>query len=121
MENEHKITEYGKWNDRIEMLGYDILDLRSNGNIESVNEIIKHFENEDVVHYLISKYKGKMSFVCEGCTYDLNEWEKVFAQYSYMTFHHDVQRKMGFCNEKTDGLLVLMSIILSEVSERRYK
>ncbi len=121
MGSEHKITEYGKWNDRIEMLGYDILSLISDGKTETVNEIIKHFENEDVVHYIAKKYKGQMSFVCEGCQYDLNEWEKVFAQYSYMTFGHDVERKMGYCNEETDGLLVLINIILQEVSNRKYK
>lgn len=121
MENEHKITEYGKWNDRIEMLGYDVLALIADGKTESVNEIIKHFEDEDIVHYLIEKYKGQMPLVYEGCPYDINEWEKVFAQYSYMTFRHDVERKMGFCNEETDGFLVLIEIILEEVSNRKYK
>ena len=121
MRNEGRITEPGKWNDRIEMLGYDILSLISEGKTESVNVMINHLENRDVVHYLVEKYKGQMALVYEGCPYDLDEWEQVFAQYSYLTFGHDVTRKMGLYNEEADGFLVLMNIILQEVAERTYK
>lgn len=121
MENQHKITEYGKWNDRLEMLGYEVLKLVSSGKTETVDAIIEHFGNKDVVHYLANKYKEYMDYVYEGCTYDLDEWEKVLEQYSYLTFGHDVKRKMGYCNKEKDGLLVLLNIILQEVSERKYK
>jgi len=120
MENEHKYTEVGTWNDRLEMLGYDIVALISYGKKESVNEIIKHFAESNVVHYLMEKYKKEMFVVCEGCSYNLDDWEKVLGQYSYMEFGHDVRRKMGIVNEETDGLLMLLNIILQEVSERKY-
>lgn len=121
MGNKYKYTEIGTWNDRLEMLGYDIIALISDGKKESVNEIIKHFEESNVVHYLMKKYEKEMFIVCEECPYNLNDWEKVLGQYSYMTFGHDVSRKMGIVNEETDGLLMLLNIILDEVSSRKYK
>lgn len=75
----------------------------------------------DVVHYLVDKYGDKMSVVNYGCPYDLDEWEKVLYDYSYMTFGHDVQRKLGIQNQETDGLLMLVAVILEEVSGRRYE
>jgi hypothetical protein len=121
MKNEHKNTEVGTWNDRLEMLGYDIVALISHGKKESVNEIIRHFEESNVVRYLMKKYEKEMFIVYEGCPYNFNDWEKVLGQYSYMTFGHDVNRKMGIINEETDGLLMLLNIILDEVSSRKYK
>lgn len=115
------IVEVGKGSDRLEMLGYDVLAIISEGKTESVDAVIKHMEDEDLVHYLADKYKDYFSSVSEKSPYNLNEWEKVFAQYSYLTFGHDVRRKMGFCNEEKDGLLVIMEIILQEISDRKYK
>ena len=121
MSNERQYTKYGEWNDRIEMLGYDIMALISEGKTEPVNDIIKHFENSDVVHYLMGKYKDNMFLINENCPYNLEDWEKVFEQYAYLTFGHDVRRKMGLINEETDGLLLVLNVILQEVSERRYE
>lgn len=115
------IVEVGKGSDRIEMLGYDVLSIISDGKTESVDVVIKHLEDADLVHYLVDKYKESFNLVYEGCPYDLDEWEKVFAPYSYLTFGHDVSRKMGLCNQEKDGLLVIMNIILQEISERKYK
>lgn len=115
------VVEVGKGSDRIEMLGYDLLSIISEGKTESVNEVIKHLENADLVHYLVDKYKDCFRLVYEGCPYDLDEWEKVFAPHSYLTFGHDVSRKMGLENQEKDGLLVVMNITLQEVSERKYK
>jgi len=71
MDNEQIITEHGKWNDRLEMLGYDIVALISGGEKESVNDLIKHFQQEDTVHYLMDKYKEKMFIIHEKCTYNI--------------------------------------------------
>lgn len=38
-----------------------------------------------------------------------------------MTYGHDVRRKMGLIDKEKDGLLLLLSIILDEVSNRKYK
>jgi hypothetical protein len=114
-------TEYGKGNDRLEMLGYDVVSLISNGKKESVEQVIKKMGESKLIHYLMEKYKDNLFLIHEGCPYNLDEWEKVLYQYSYLTFGHDVRRKMGIVNEDTDGLLVLLNIILEEVSGRRYK
>lgn len=119
--NAMSIVEIGKGSDRIEMLGYDLLTVISEGKTESVDVVIKHLGDADLVHYLIDKYKDFFSLAYEGCPYNLDEWEKVFEQYSYLTFGHDVSRKMGLCNQEKDGLLVVMNIILQEISERKYK
>lgn len=117
----HKFTEVGKWNDRLEMLAYDVLALISSGKKENVDTIIRHFEDGDIVHYLVNKYKGQMVLVYENCPYDLDEWEKVFAQYSYLEFGHDVRGKMGYDNKESDGFLVLLNVIIQEISTRKYK
>ena len=104
------IVEIGKGSDRIEMLGYDLLTVISEGKTESVDVVIKHLGDADL-----------FSLAYEGCPYNLDEWEKVFEQYSNLTFGHDVSRKMGLCNQEKDGLLVVMNIILQEISERKYK
>lgn len=121
MDNKDNYTQIGKGTDRLEMLGYDIIALIGNAKTESANNLIEQFKNSNVVHYLMNKYPDEMFIINENCPYNLDEWEKVFEQYSYMSFGHDVRRKMGLQNEKTDGLLMLLSIILSEVSERKYK
>lgn len=121
MENKTIFTEIGKWNDRLEMFGYDIMSLISLGESERVDDIISHFEDGDVVRYIMNKYKENMTFVYEGCPYNINDWEEVFEQYSYMTYGHDVRRKMGLIDKEKDGLLLLLSIILDEVSNRKYK
>ena len=121
MNSTRKITKVGEWNDRMEMLGYDIMSLISQGENESVDSIVEHLNNADIVHYLIEKYKDKMAIVHEGCPYNLDEWEMVVEQYNYGTFGHDITRKMRLYNEQNDGLLVVLNIILQEVSERRYK
>ena len=54
MENKTKFTEIGKWNDRLEMFGYDIMSLISLGESERVDDIISHFEDGDVVRYIMN-------------------------------------------------------------------
>lgn len=115
-----EVTEVFKGCDRIEMLGYDIISLISNGKKETVDNIIEHLENKDIVHYLINTYEEDLCLIKENGIYDLNDWEEIFYQFSYITFNSDVSRKMGIVNEETDGLLVLLNIILQIVSERTY-
>lgn len=91
------------------------------GATESVNDIIKQMEEANTVKYLMNKYKDNLYFVCKGYSYNLTDLEKVLEQYSYITFGHDVETKMGIVNEEKDGLLMLLNVILNEVSSRRYK
>ena len=92
----------------------------SKGKKETVDNIIEHLWNKDIVHYIINTYENDMCRISENSRYDINDWEEIFYQFSYITFNSDVSRKMGIVNEETDGLLVLLNIILQIVSERTY-
>lgn len=104
--------------ERLEILGYEILHLISKGYKEDFDTIIKHLEDGTLMSYFVEKYKSELSVVSYDSPYDLNEWEKVLDEYSYLGFHHDVIRKMGIVN-KDDGLLVLVFVILEIVSNRK--
>ena len=106
--------------DRIEALGYDIISLISRGEKESVEDVIMHLGNKNIVHYLIDTYKDKMFFINNNFLYDLNDWEEMFYQHD-ISFNHDVSRKMGIRNEETDGLLVLLNLIIQEIVDRTYE
>ena len=108
-----------KGNERIEMLGYDIIHLISAGYKENFNDIINQLDKGSLMTYLYNKYKGELAILTldSSSPYDYNEWEKVLDEFSYMEFHHDAVRKMGIVNED-DGLLVLLSIILDLASKQ---
>ena len=106
--------------DRIEMLGYDIIHLISLGYKEDFSVIIEKLEHGSLINYLYEKYRDDLCFVSfeKDSPYNPLEWEKVLDEYSYLDFHHDVVRKMGIEN-KSDGLLVILNIILDLVATRK--
>jgi len=108
-----------KGKERIEMLGYDIIHLISAGHKENFDDIISQLENGSLMSYLYNKYKDELAILTldTSSPYDHNEWEKALDEFSYMEFHHNVVRKMGIEN-KDDGLLVLLSIILELASQQ---
>ena len=108
-----------KGKERIEMLGYDVIHLISAGHKENFDDIISQLDKGLLMPYLYNKYKGELAILTldSSSPYDYNEWEKVLDEFSYMEFHHDVVRKMGIEN-KDDGLLVLLSIILQLASTK---
>ena len=105
--------------ERIEMLGYDVIHLISAGHKENFDDIISQLDKGSLMPYLYNKYKGELAILTldSSSPYDYNEWEKVLDEFSYMEFNHDVVRKMGIEN-KDDGLLVLLSIILQLASTK---
>lgn len=105
----------------IEYLGYEIISLISRGFKEDVDEIIEQMENKQIVHYILSKYKDDLMVLQEKSDYNYSDWEEIFYQHSYITFNSDVSRKMGIVNRETDGLLVLLQIILETVSQREFE
>ena len=118
MKNSH--IEIGTGSDRLEMLGYDILALISIGKTESINSILQHFAEGNIMIYLKEKYNDNLFIISDTCPYNTDDWDKIFSEYSYMSFGHDIRRKMGLLNEEKDGLLLLLNIILDEVSKRKY-
>lgn len=106
----------------IEYLGYEIISLISRGFKEDVDEIIEQMENKQVVHYILSKYKDDhMALQEKSSIYSYSDWEEIFYQRSCITFNSDVSRKMGIVNRETDGLLVLLQIILETVAQREFE
>lgn len=106
----------------IEYLGYEIIFLISRGFKEDVDEIIEQMENKQVVHYILSKYKDDLMALQEKSSiYSYSDWEEIFYQRSCITFNSDVSRKMGIVNRETDGLLVLLQIILETVAQREFE
>lgn len=105
----------------IEYLGYEIISLISRGYKEDVDEIISKMEEGKVVHYILDKYQDQLRLLKDNDLYNYNDWEKIFGQQSYITFNSDVSRKMGIVNRETDGLLVLLQIILETVSQREFE
>lgn len=103
--------------ERIEMLGYDIIHIIAEGNKENFNILKEQIKKCSVIRYLMNKYKEGFFLVTEEGVYDIDDWEKVLGEYSYLEMRHDVQRKMGIGSEE-DGLLVLLNIILQITAER---
>ena len=102
---------------RLEMLGYDIVHTISAGKKEDVDGLIKYMEEGKVVSYLMEKYKDDFFLVHDQCPYNIDDWEKLFQEYSYIDRHHDVIRKMGILHED-EGLLMMISVILDLVSTK---
>lgn len=102
-----------KGNERLELLGYEIIGLISKGKSEDLNTTLKQLKEGNVLHNLYEKYKDEffINLSDEG-VYDLDEWEKIVCDnYSYIERRRDVERRMGIQNDK-GGLLLLVYIIL---------
>ena len=105
----------------IEYFGYEIISLISRGYKEDVDEIISKMEEGKVVHYILDKYQDQLRLLKDNDLYNYNDWEKIFGQQSYITFNSNVSRKMEIVNRETDGLLVLLQIILETVAQRDFE
>jgi hypothetical protein len=103
--------------ERIEMLGYEIVHLISVGKAEKVDTILEKMSEGELIEYLITKYTDEFFAVGPDCPYNLDDWEKILDAYSYLSFGHDVRRKMGIINEE-QGLLMLLSLILEITASR---
>lgn len=109
-----------KRNERLELLGYEIISLISKGKSEDLNTTLKQIKEGNVLHNLYEKYKDEFSInLSSESIYDLDEWEKIVCDnFSYIERWHDVERKMGIQNDN-DGLLLLVYIIL-EIKANNY-
>ncbi len=112
-----------KGNERLELLGYDLICMVSIGKVEKLDVIIQKIQEGEVVHYLWEKYGDEELFrtkLAPESVYNIDEWEKVICDnFSYISRGHDVEDKMGLCNDN-DGLLLLIEIIL-EIKANDYQ
>lgn len=105
----------------IEYLGYEIISLISKGCKENVDEIIDKMWNEEVVRYILDKYKDKLIYLEDASIYGIDDWEKIFFEQSSLSFNSNAHRQMGIENRETDGLLFLLYLILETVAQREFE
>lgn len=105
--------------DRLELLGFEIIDLVSCGYKETITEIEKQMENENILQYIREKYHENLSNTfSENMPYNYKDWNKALAKYSGWIEGQE-RRKYGIENED-DGLLLLLALILELVANREH-
>lgn len=89
---------------------WEILNLISSGEKESLKVIEEKISKNILVEYIISRYGGRFS-----CDYDCVSINSILGKYSgCMDGVED--RKYGLTNED-DGLLVIIALIIEELSK----
>lgn len=105
--------------DRLELLGFEIIDLVSCGYKETISEIENQVESESIVQYIREKYKDNLSNTfSDNMPYNYADWNKALAKYSGWIRGRE-RRKYGIENED-DGLLLLLAFILELVANREH-
>lgn len=105
--------------DRLELLGFEIIDLVSCGYKETIADIEKQMENENILQYIREKYHDNLSNTfSENMPYNYEDWNKALAKYSGWIEGRE-RRKYGIENED-DGLLLLLALILELVANREH-
>ena len=105
--------------DRLELLGFEIIDLVSCGYKETISEIENQIESESIVQYIREKYKDNLSNTfSDNMPYNYADWNKALAKYSGWVRGRE-RRKYGIENED-DGLLLLLAFILELVANREH-
>lgn len=105
--------------DRLELLGYEIIALISRGRKETISEIEKQMENENILHYIREKYADELyNPFSDNSQYNYEDWNKALAKYSGWIEGQE-RRKYGIENED-DGLLLLVALILELVANREH-
>lgn len=105
--------------DRLELLGFEIIDLLSCGYKETISEIENQIESESIVQYIREKYKDNLSNTfSDNMPYNYADWNKALAKYSGWIRGRE-RRKYGIENED-DGLLLLLAFILELVANREH-
>ena len=105
--------------DRLELLGFEIIDLVSCGYKETISEIENQIESESIVQYIREKYKDNLSNTFSAnMPYNYADWNKALAKYSGWIRGRE-RRKYGIENED-DGLLLLLAFILELVANREH-
>ena len=103
--------------DRLELLGYEIIALISRGRKETISDIEKQMENENILQYIREKYADELfNPFSDNSQYKYEDWNKALAKYSGWIEGQE-RRKYGIESED-DGLLLLLALILELVANR---
>ena len=103
--------------DRLQLLGLEVIALISQGKIETIEDIEKHIDEGDLIHYIREKYHDDMFNTFEDdCPYNLDDWNKAFLGYSGYIQGNE-RRKYGICNDD-EGLLLIVALVLDLVASK---
>lgn len=105
----------------IGLFAMEIIHLISAGIHETLEEIEKHFENQDLVEYLGRKYDERFFIKFDGSTYDNAAINRYFFEYTGYIQGNE-RRNYGIMNEG-DGLLLIPALLMDrvEVECRKWK
>ena len=100
---------------RIGIFAQEIVHLISYSKKEKVRDIEEHFDSNNLVEYLYTKYKSDFSNSFDGKNPENEAINAYFNQYAgYIVGNED--RKYGIKNED-DGLLLILALIFEKVKD----
>lgn len=95
------------------LFSLEVIHLISLGESESIQEIERHIEKNDLIEFLNQKYDQFFFVKFDNSTYDNKALNKYFSNYSgYIEGNEG--RKYGIMNDK-DGLLLILALICDKV------
>jgi len=95
----------------LDVLGYEIIALISRGSIETISQVEKELDEGNLVTYLNRKYRGDFMPNFEDGTYDIEELNKFFLDFSGYVQGNE-SRKYGIVRED-DGLLLVLALVMN--------
>lgn len=95
----------------LDLLSLEIISLISNGKTETIAKVEEELDNNSLVTYLNKKYKEYFMVDFGSGTYDINELNKYFQDYSGYVQGNE-SRKFGVVRND-DGLLLIIALIIN--------
>ena len=95
----------------LDVLGFEIIALISNGAIETITKIEEELDNNNLVTYLNLKYKENFMVDFVNGAYDIKELNEYFTEFSGYIQGNE-SRKYRITNEN-HGLLLMVGLIMN--------
>lgn len=99
----------------IGLLGLEVLHLISLGKKESIHDVKKHFEENDIIEYIFKKYEKNFTISLDNSIYDNKSLNSYFHKYSDYIDGNEY-RKYGIQNDD-DGLLLIVALMMDKLEE----
>ena len=97
----------------LKLLGFEVLALISKGYKETIEDIEKQLDDNNLVNYLQLKYKDEFAINLLSDIYDINELNQAFGDFSGYIQGNE-SRKYGIENDD-EGLLIVLALILEQL------